>query len=194
LSSVLNTLYNPTLNSISFVKEGSKTNNEKKKSEYKGVLAQAKDWEITIDLNNNYEFPFHVAETSLRPDIVIWSDLIKSIIFIELTVSMEERTAEAQKLKLSKYQDLASACSNQGYTAKSLTIEVGSRGWVAPSVYSCLKYLGINSELIKQCVRNCSHTALRMSYLIYVNRKNKKWIPWEWLPLMVPSFEGPSKK
>lgn len=191
----LNSLYNPKpKKGISFVRQGERAPATSKKPESTGILSQSNDWKMTVDLNNQYEFPFHIIATALRPDIVIWSAAMKIVVLVELTVPLEERTAEAQKRKLGKYDDLVTACKNNGYEARTLTLEVGSRGWVAPSVGACLKILGFKQEKIKKCLSLCSTTAVRLSYLIYVNRNNKKWVPWEWTALMVPNyFEGLSK-
>ena len=177
------------VNSINFVKAGATLPKTTLKAKNQpGLLSKANDWKITVDLNNQYEFPFHITETTLRPDIVIWSNNTKTILLIELTVPLEEKTAEAQKRKLGKYQDLITACKANGYNATTFTLEVGSRGWVAPSVMSCLRNFGYPRDQISKCKTLCSVTAMRLSYLIYINRNNKNWVPWEWTALMVPSY------
>ena len=54
------------------------------------ILEQASDWCITADLPEmSYHFPAHVAVTGKKPDIVLWSNSLKKIILIELTVPVE---------------------------------------------------------------------------------------------------------
>ena len=55
-----------------------------------GILHLASDWVIVSDLQNSYIFPGHIALTSLRPDIVIFSNSLKRVILIELTCPWEE--------------------------------------------------------------------------------------------------------
>lgn len=143
---------------------------------HSGILCRADDWKICVDLPGyNYNFPAHIAQTESRPDIVFWSNSAKCCVLVELTVPLEENTAGAQIRKLTKYSDLVDACNMRGYETKCFTIEVGSRGWVAPSVPSCLKHLGIPSDEIKKSILKLANAAQRMSYLIYVNRENKDW-------------------
>lgn len=52
----------------------------------KGLLQAAQSWEMRVDLARKLQFPFHIVQTSLRPDIVIWSKEVKRVILIELTV------------------------------------------------------------------------------------------------------------
>ena len=71
--------YKATSCGISFVKEG--VIPRKAKKTHTGVLHSASDWMIRCDLNGgNYIFPFAIAVTSLRPDIVFFSIATKHAI------------------------------------------------------------------------------------------------------------------
>lgn len=50
------------------------------------------------------KFPEEIAQTSLRPDIVLWSKGTKQVVLIKPTVPWEERIEEAHKRKFKKYQ------------------------------------------------------------------------------------------
>ena len=50
-----------------------------------GILDQAKDWQLKVDLDRKLRFPEKVP-TNLRLDMVLWSAAMKKIIIIELTV------------------------------------------------------------------------------------------------------------
>src|ERR1700753_1670522 len=51
------------------------------------VLQLATDWRISADLPHlSYQFPLHIAVTAQRPDVVIWSESLRTIILLELTV------------------------------------------------------------------------------------------------------------
>ena len=60
------------------------------------------NYQITVDLDASYHIPSHIASTDLRPDIVMWSDLKKTVLLIELTVSFETNYAEARERKRNK--------------------------------------------------------------------------------------------
>jgi hypothetical protein len=168
----LNSLFSPAPPHITFVKAGEKVISKSSKNP-PGILTQSNDWMICADLDKKtYNFPAHIAQTSLYPDIIVWSDKAKQIVLLELTVPLKENTAGAQVRKLKRYQNLEQACKANGYQAYSLTLEVDSRGWVASSVGTCMRKLGIPNPQIKRLLLQLSNTALHMSYLIYVNREN----------------------
>lgn len=52
------------------------------------LLQKAQSWEMKADLGGRLKFP-PVVQTTLRPDVVLWSEEAKKIIFIELTVPWE---------------------------------------------------------------------------------------------------------
>ena len=64
-----------------------------------GILHLASDWVIVSDLQNSYIFPGHIALTSLRPDIVIFSNSLKRVILIELTCPCEENMESWHSIK-----------------------------------------------------------------------------------------------
>ena len=49
------------------------------------------DWQL--------RFPEHIVETTLRPDIVLFSDSTKQVVLLDLTVPWEERMEEANERK-----------------------------------------------------------------------------------------------
>ncbi|XP_060082431.1 uncharacterized protein LOC132561748 [Ylistrum balloti] len=87
---------------IQFVRAG-----EKGPTAYRvNVLSQAPSWEMRVDLNKRLVFP-DVVHTTLRPDIVIWSQQRQKVILVELTVPWEEECDEAHERKAGKYLELA---------------------------------------------------------------------------------------
>ena len=81
-------------------------------------MASAKNWEMNVDLQKNLVFPTHIAATTLRPDIVLWSNTTKRVILVELTVLWEERIQEANERKRRKYEDLLEECKSKGAMLK----------------------------------------------------------------------------
>ena len=64
---------------------------------------------MEVDLGRRLVFP-DIVQTTLRPDIVLWSKAGKKLIVIELTVLWETRREEAYERKKAKYterEDLA---------------------------------------------------------------------------------------
>ena len=111
-------------------------------------------------------FPQEIASTTQRPDIVIHSKSKKIVVLIELTCPLEDRISTAHELKKDRYLELLSNCRCNGWTAFHFPVEVGSRGFVAYSLTSCLQKLGFSSYLAKKARNECSKIALRASYSI----------------------------
>ncbi len=68
---------------IGFLRPGEKAGKEDRCS---GILGTAEDWEMRVDLRRQLKFPEEIAVTSLRPDIVLWSQATRQVALIELTV------------------------------------------------------------------------------------------------------------
>lgn len=75
-----------------------------------GLLNTAQDWQLPVDLDRNLEsFPQHVAKTTLSPDIVLGTEVTKSLIILELTVPWEIQMEVAFERKREKYDSLVSS-------------------------------------------------------------------------------------
>ena len=44
------------------------------------------DWQVSCDLDEQMVFRQHVVLTNQRPDLLLWSDKLKKVILMELTV------------------------------------------------------------------------------------------------------------
>ncbi|KAK7919076.1 hypothetical protein WMY93_010360 [Mugilogobius chulae] len=130
---------------IHFVKAGEvrKTTTPQSRA---GILNTAKDWKLLVDLEKQLKFPSHITKTSLRPDIVLFSDSTKQVVMLELTVPWEDRLEEAFERKLTKYEQLTESCQGAGWKARCLPIEVGCRGFVAQSLSRAFSTLGIEGR------------------------------------------------
>ena len=61
------------------------------------VLRCARDWQFLFDVGTGYSiFPIDIAVTRQRPDIVIFSQSLRVVILIELTVPLEDRILHMQ--------------------------------------------------------------------------------------------------
>ncbi|CAC5421781.1 unnamed protein product [Mytilus coruscus] len=125
---------------VNFVKAG-----ESKDStpEGFGILATATDWKFTADIQQRMSFPAEIAATSLRPDMVLWSQGTRQTVLLELTVPWEERMDEAHERKMAKYQQLVTDCQQLGWRTWCFTIEEGCRGFAGLTVWQALRTLGV---------------------------------------------------
>ena len=85
----------------------------------------------------DYTFPTCIAPTDLRPDVVLWSPTQKSAI-LELTVCYETNFEDAHRRKANKYEDLVEAGRSNGFDTSTVTLEVGSRGFLNLDGFKCL--------------------------------------------------------
>lgn len=102
----------------------------------------ANDWEMRVDLRRQLKFPEEIANTNLRPDIVLWSRTTKQVALLELTVQWEERLVEVHEYKLGKYQSLILESQQRGWRAWNHPVEVGCRGFSGQSLWRALGVLG----------------------------------------------------
>ena len=78
----------------------------------------------------------------------------------------------AAKRKRIKYGDLLKKLSNKNYTAKLLTMEMGSRGQPnVPGFFKLKECIGLTRKQINQLMTNTAKVAIGESYLI---RKGKE--------------------
>ena len=142
------------------------------------LLGSATDWKIIIDYTMApVVFPVHICVTNERPDIVLYSDSLKTVILIELTCPAEENIADARARKEIKYTPLRDQIQDNNWTCHLRTIEVGARGFVSSSVPRCLRQLGFSHSKSKELSRKVSIAAARCSFAIYKCFKVRKW---EW--------------
>ncbi|XP_072042993.1 uncharacterized protein [Amphiura filiformis] len=140
---------------ISFVKEGSQCRSYERSS----ILSSANDWRIRADQDGKGGFPREIVITTLRPDIVIWSEPEKEGIIGELTVPWEDNIDEAHERKLTKYSELRAECKDRGWKASCYPFEVGCRGFVVHSLQKWLRDLGANRRELKSVSRAASEAA-----------------------------------
>ena len=79
--------------------------------------------------SKNAAFPSHIAAASCRPDAVIWSDKLKTVVWIELTSPWEENMTKWHFRKHEKYNKLATAVRNKGWKANPLCVELSRLHW-----------------------------------------------------------------
>jgi len=167
----------PSTNLISFVRAGEKCT-QQSANKMPGILPRATDWVLLQDKKNDpAPFPAHIAITSKRPDIVIYSPSLCTVIMIELTCPIEDNIEGAYaSSKRGRYAELERECIANGWSPHLFTVVVGSRGYCAGSVRDCLLELGLDKAQANKTVTEASRTASRCSYLIYTRRNVKEWV------------------
>ena len=95
-------------NFIKSVKAGTKFSKYTKRV-HSGLLHLTADWKLLSDLGDKLVFPSFIAITRLRPDIVLFSTSIKTVIILELTCLCEENMEEWHQKKFFKYRPLTTS-------------------------------------------------------------------------------------
>lgn len=162
-------------NTISFVKAGQKptAHGEGRQS----LLHSAPGWEMVTDLGKRLIFPEGILSTTLRPDLILWSQEGKKVILVELTVPWEEGCEEAAERKKAKYQALVQECQDKGWTTWLFAVEVGCRGFPANSVWSLLTKVGVRGQKRKAAARRLGEAAERASCWLWHKREEFSWKP-----------------
>ena len=130
---------------------------------------------FSADLSSEkYSFPEHICKSdSLRPDIVIWSDLKKEVWLIELTVCFETNTENAATRKRERYFDLANNIRAKGYRCVLSPVQVGSRGYIDIRSFNLLReFLKVQVRSYFRFLTNISRVTLNNSYDIWKSRNS----------------------
>jgi hypothetical protein len=172
--------------SKSFLKPGSPSPKTSGKALHRpSLLDRAQDWKLLVDFEHAMlVFPSIIFCTSKRPDIVIWSLSSKTVILVELTCPAEENIEAACLRKEARYTDLVNSCEASNWKAILLTIEVGSRGYVAFSFSKFLRKLGFSNRENSTICKDISLVVSKCSSEILASHKAEHWDRNK--PLIVP--------
>ncbi len=162
----------PSKHTISFVRAGEKAQQQPRSPG--GLLANARDWHLQVDLGRQLKFPNHITATSLRPDMVITSESTRQVVIVELTVPWEDRLEEANERKRAKYAELVEECRCGGWKVFSEPVEVGCRGFAGHSLLRTLKLLGVKGQLCRRAIKNISEAAEKASRWLWI-RRGESW-------------------
>ena len=164
--------FSPGKRAIPFVRAGDKPPTARR--DERSLLSSAPDWQLRVDLINQLKFPPHITRTSLRPDIVLFSDSTKQVILLELTVPWEENMEEAYERKLSKYQELLESCRTSGWRTCYFPVEIGCRGFAGRSMVRALTCLGITGQKRRRAIKLILEAAEKTTRWLWIQRSN----PW----------------
>ena len=139
------------------------------------LIGAARDWQLRVDLDKSLVFPPNIALSSLRPDLVLWSNSCRRVYIIELTVPWEEAIDEAYERKRLRYSDLAAQAEERGWTVLVRPVEVGCRGFVANSTIRLLKEVGVRGQAQRRTIKELATAAERSSHWLWLRRKEMAW-------------------
>ena len=116
-----------------------------------------------------------LAVSTLRPDVLLFWRSTKNVIIIELTCPCVKNMSQWHEDKLQKYYLLCCLIRSNGWSVYFYAIEVGSQGFCAESVRSCLCSLGFNNRLCRKTLQALSSVSLRCSFEIWLCWNCKSW-------------------
>ena len=151
---------------IQFIKAGRKPKKTVKTKP--NILSPSTDWELRIDVITRLIFPEHVGKTSLRPDLILFSNKLKKIVMWELTVPWEEHLEEVHERKKLKYDDLQGQFWSNSWKASCLPIEVGARGFTARSLCKALSDMSVIGATKRRAIKAISDTAERTAKWLWI--------------------------
>jgi hypothetical protein len=105
------------------------------------------------------------------PDAVLWSSLTRTVILLEA----EEGIEAAQIRKEARYAGLMEEITEEKWTPKLLTLEVGARGLVGSRTFRNFVTLGFSVQMANQLCKSLSDIASRCSYGIYLAHSTTAW-------------------
>ncbi|KAL2099527.1 hypothetical protein ACEWY4_003921 [Coilia grayii] len=138
-------------------------------------LSPGSEWTMRVDLGRQLQFPREIVETSLRPDLVMWSVPRKTVLLVELTVPWEEGMEAANERKRARYADLAADCREAGWKAVTCPIEVGCRGFVGSSTVRLLRDIGCTGAGCRKASKGLAEEAEKGSFWLWLRRRDKGW-------------------
>ena len=140
------------------------------------ILDESDKWEMSVDLKQKLAFP-NIIQTSLRRDIVIWSDKDKCLVMVELTVPWESRCEEACERNKAKYSNLQEQCKQKGWRVWLFPVEIGARGFPVQSLWKMFSALAIKGANRKRALGTLSLTSERASSWLWMKREESSWKP-----------------
>ena len=144
-----------------------------------GLLKEARDWVCDFDLpdfhtgDSKYCFLQNIDVVDVRCDGYIISRSKKICIIIELTVPMEENIEYWHSEKRNRYSKITSPDWSFHY----LIFEIGCRGFIPTRFFSLMRHLGFTKAQFRRIYTDLQLLVRRCSYVIWLNRYNKEFVP-----------------
>ena len=126
---------------------------------------------LAVDLGDEYSFPTHIVSTDLRPDIVWWDDLRKTMVLVELTIPFDTALEGAKERKEAKYEHIQVSARSKGYHTSLITLEIGSRGIPnMPGFEALQNTLQLPSPAFHKLLMSAIKATIEGSFFIWVQR------------------------
>ena len=130
-------------------------------------MFEAADWKALIDIDH-YVFPAHIAITTLRLDIVLFSNSTKEVILIELTCSCKQNMEERHQDKTTRYFHLCNQIKSNGWSVQHFPVEVGARGYCSKNVPRLLQTPGFRNKQANSLTKQLGSTSMETSFVIFL--------------------------
>ena len=152
---------------INFINAGEKI--QRKRREKTNLLSSTDDWQLIVDLETQLKFPRHIAVTSLRPDLILYSDNTKQCIIWEL--------CHGRNILLSLMRGRRPNTKNWSNNVNKshgiyimTPVEVGCRGFAGQSLGRALAKIGIVGAARVRALKDITNTVLKASKWIWLKR------------------------
>ena len=93
------------------------------------------DWILLTDLDSNYCIPIHITFTQLKPDITIFSNILRKFVLIELRYPCEQNMKSKHSTKINKYLAIKSTVECHGWSVELFAADVGATGFCSLSLF-----------------------------------------------------------
>jgi hypothetical protein len=171
----------PSLQS-SFVRPGEKPRTQsRKKHTASGILQRTTDWSIYTDIaacGRTRDILYTVGGclfTNDRPDCVLVSHNLMSVVIIELTCPLEKNVNSQHVYKSGKYLWIKHMMGLSGWKVDIFAVEVSVRGCASSALRNCLKTLGFSANESRHVITDLQRTAIKSSAVIYMSHHSPSW-------------------
>jgi hypothetical protein len=155
-----------------------------------GMVGLDKDgWQVLSDAppRGYAHLPSAMGNTGCRPDMVLWRNIrgLKEVLFVELTVPLEENLGNAHQWKSRKYTvgdgetPLVAVVEQCGWRVNLYCVEVSSLGLVPQAHFAPVIefFLRTGSREAQKLYRELAEISIRCSHVLWEARRRTVWDP-----------------
>ena len=161
---------NPENRVIQFIKADMKPKKTVKTKP--NIQSPSTDWELRIGVITRLIFPEHRVKTSLRLDLIFFTNKLKKIVIWELTVPWEAHMEETYERKKLKYDDLLEQCRSNGWKASCLPYRRRRERFYRESLCKILSDIGVIGTTKSRAIKTISDTAKRTAKWLWIKRSS----------------------
>ena len=90
-------------------------------------------------------------------------------------MSHKDNIQDAHDRKETRYEELVQQCAEADWQAKCFPVEVGCRGFVAPSLRKWLHVAGLSLKEVMKLMKDVQETVEKASHWIWLKREDEMW-------------------